>query len=381
MNEIGKVARFPQKNIYAVYPTYKQAKRTLWKPLYNKLRSINWLADANKTDLTMLLKNGTTISLCGADNPDSLRGVGLDFVCIDEFQLVDELAWKEVLRPTLATSKGSALFIGTPYGTANWAYDLFNRGMDPNEKNWQSFQFTTLDGGQVTQEEIEESMRDMDIRSFRQEYLATFESYANRVFYAFDREHNVKKFDSKVPHDIYVGMDFNVGIMSAVLFARNKNHIHAFDEVAITSSNTDEMIDELRQRYPTNRIVVYPDPAGNQRKTSASGRTDITILKNAGMEVKVKNVTISVRDGINAVNSKLCSATSDRTFLVDPKCKKTIESLDKHSYKEGTSQPDKDSGYDHFGDAIRYYIDYDFPIRRDLPPEQRISARFGHAIG
>jgi phage terminase large subunit len=146
----------------------------------------------------------------------------------------------------------------------------------------------------------------------------------------------------------------------------------------LLSSNTDEVVREIRNRYPTQKIQIYPDPAGNQRKTSASGATDISILRNAGFTVKVPNSHNPVRDGINAVNSKLCSATGQRTFFVDPKCKKTIESLEKHSYKEGSSIPDKDSGFDHFSDSIRYYIDYDFPVRRTVEPQ--IPKRWGHAL-
>ena len=144
------------------------------------------------------------------------------------------------------------------------------------------------------------------------------------------------------------------------------------------SSNTQEAVEELRQRYPKQRIWVYPDPACRQRKTSAGGATDLTILQNAQFTVKVPNSHNPIRDGVNAVNSKLCSASGEGTFFVDPRCKKTIEALEKHSYKEGTSQPDKDTGFDHMADAIRYYFDYVFPVQRNLP--LYVEQRFGHAI-
>lgn len=379
INEIGKIARFPNKLIYTVYPTYRQAKTVLWTQLCTRLRDINWVKKVNETDLTIILKNNSRISLRGADNFDSLRGVGLDAVIMDEFQLTDQRAWTEVLRPTLSDKQGSALFIGTPYGTANWAYDLYQRGLDVTEHEWESFQYTTIDGGNVPESEIESARRDLDIRTFRQEYLATFEDYANRIFYAFDRKENVREYTEPVPAQIFVGMDFNVGGMSATMFARHGDIIHAFDEIYLPSSNTQEVAEEIRRRYPTQRIVVYPDPAGAARKTSAaSGVTDHVILRNAGFVVRVPHAHNPVRDGINAVNSKLCSAAGVRTFFVSPRCKKTIESLDKHCYKEGTAIPDKDSGHDHFTDAVRYYIDYDFPVKRDAAPYT--PQRWGHAI-
>lgn len=139
------------------------------------------------------------------------------------------------------------------------------------------------------------------------------------------------------------------------------------------------MVTEIRNRYPTQKVVVYPDPSGSARKTSAaSGVTDHVILRNAGFTVKSPHAHNPVRDGINAVNSKLKNALGERTYFVDPKCKKSIESLEKYSYKEGTSIPDKDNKYDHFADALRYYIDYDFPVRREAP--EYTPTRFGHAI-
>ena len=379
MNEIAKIARVPKANVFAVYPTYRQAKTVLWEKFKNRLVEVRWLLKANETDLSFILKNGSKISLRGADNFDSLRGVGLDGIVMDEFQLVDEKAWTEVLRPTLSDKQGSALFIGTPYGTANWAFDLFQRGMDKTESQWQSFSFTTLDGGNVSEEEVEQAKRDLDERTFRQEYLATFETYANRIYYAFSRKDNVRQYYDPIPGVLHVGLDFNVGQMSAIVFVQNNQYAHAIDEISLQSSNTFEIVEELRNRYPNKKIIVYPDPAGAARKTSSSsGTTDHSILTNSGFVLKAPRAHNPVRDGINAVNSKLCSASGVRTLLVDPRCKKTIESLEKHSYKEGTSVPDKDSGFDHFSDALRYFIDYVFPISRDVEPY--VPARWGHSI-
>jgi hypothetical protein len=248
---------------------------------------------------------------------------------------------------------------------------------DPD--HWASWQYTTLDGGRVPATEIEQARRDLDIRTFRQEYEATFETAGNRVYYAFEREHNVRSWTGEVPREIAVGVDFNVSPMSAVIFVRTGDRVHAIDEVQMFSSNTQELVDEIRRRYPSSRIWAYPDPAGNQRKTSAGGATDITILQNAGWTVKAPRSHNAVRDGINAVNSMLCNAEGQRRFFVDPRCRHTIESLEKFGYKPDTQIPDKDSGWDHMCDAVRYYFDFVFPVRRDTPTLQ--AERWGHKIG
>jgi hypothetical protein len=98
-----------------IAPTYKQAKRIAWKPLKELTRSY-WAATPNETDLRIELTSGGTICLRGADNYDSLRGDGLDFLVLDEYASIAREAWTEVLRPALADKQGRALFIGTPRG-------------------------------------------------------------------------------------------------------------------------------------------------------------------------------------------------------------------------------------------------------------------------
>lgn len=371
-------AKDPDKTVWYVAPSYRQAKMITWKKLRKKLIELKWAKKINETELTVELKNGSTISLKGADNYDSLRGIGLDYLVLDEFADIDSEAWYETLRPTLADKQGGALFIGTPKGM-NWAHDLYTMSEEFPEE-WASFQFTTIQGGNVKPEEIEAARRSLDERTFRQEFEATFETFSGRIYYAFDRTRNIAEWPfDKLPYELHVGVDFNVDPICAVVFARSQNTLFIIDEIKIFGSNTDELAEEIRTRYPNNGIVCYPDPAGAQRKTSAGGKTDHTILRSAGFRVMAPKSHNSVRDGINAVNSKFMSSNGITTLYVDPKCKYVIECLEKQTYKEGTSIPDKDSGFDHMNDALRYCVDYLFPIRQPLP-EQPVQT-WGHKIG
>jgi len=379
IRELCYHAKEPDKEVWYVAPTYKMARQIVWRKLKNKLQDLNWITKTNETELTITLRNGSVISLKGADNYDSLRGVGLDFIVLDEFADIDPEAWYETLRPTLSDKQGRALFIGTPKGIGNWAYNIYQNTLD--NPTWKSYSFTTIEGGQVPDSEIEAARLDLDERTFRQEYLATFETFSGRIYYGFDRALNVRKYEGTTPDVIYVGMDFNIDPMSAVIAARMGDTLHIIDEVRLFSSNTQEMVNELKQRFPKTRIWAYPDPAGNQRKTSAGGQTDIMILTNAGFVVKAPRAHTPVRDRINAVNSRLCSSSGIRHLIIDPKCKYTIEGLERQVYKEGSSQPDKDSGYDHMNDALGYMTDYLFPVRRDIDPELLIPQRWGHKIG
>jgi phage terminase large subunit len=381
IRELAFHAREPYKEVWYVAPSYKMAKNIVWRKLKNRLQDLNWVKKHNETELTIQLVNGSTIALKGADNYDSLRGVGLDFIVLDEFADIDPEAWHETLRPTLSDKQGKALFIGTPKGIGNWSYELYQNSQDDPD-TWSSHQYTTIDGGQVPESEITQAKRDLDERTFRQEYLATFETYSGRIYYAFDRAKNVVDAE---PSDqdvsaIYVGMDFNVDPMSAVIAIRNQDDLCIIDEIRMFSSNTQETVDEINSRYPKSKVWVYPDPAARQRKTSAGGATDITILQNAGFIVKAPNNHAPIRDRINSVNSRLCDSTGQRHLFVTKRCKYTVEALERQTYKPGTSQPDKDSGYDHMNDALGYLVDYLFPVQRQRELDPYAPKRWQHKI-
>ena len=379
IRQLAYYARIPNQEVWYVAPSYKQAKMIVWRKLKQRLQDLRWVKKTNESELSITLKNNSTISLKGADNEDSLRGVGLDYLIMDEFADIDSEAWYEVLRPTLADRKGQAMFIGTPKGIANWAYDLYTRNTDDSD-TWASFQFTTIQGGNVTEEEIEAARKDLDERTFRQEFLATFETYAGRIYYAFDRNTNIQKCPVDAWDILYTGWDFNIDPMSVVIAIKVGDQLYVVDEVRMYSSNTQEAVEEVRSRYPKSKIWAYPDPAARQRKTSAGGATDITILQNAGFVVKSPNSHTPVRDRINAVNSRLCDSMGIRKLFVSQTCKYTIEGLERHTYKQGTQTPDKDSGHDHMMDALGYMVDYMFPVRRDVDPNLLAPRRLSHAV-
>ncbi len=374
ITEIAKFTRYPRKRCFYVAPSYRMAKTIVWNDLVEKLTKHKWIKSVNNSDLTITLRNGSTISLRGADNENSLRGVGLDFLIMDEYADIKENTWYEILRPTLSDRNGSALFCGTPRGYGNWSYELFTKAQsDPD--NWASFQFTTLEGGRVSPQEIEQAKQDLDERTFAQEYLGSFVNYAGQIYYNFDRKENViDKYEPKTA-EIHIGVDFNIDPMSAVITEIQGNNIYIYDEIILYSSNTDELVQEIKSRYSSKHIFCYPDPASKQRKTSAGGTTDLAILKNAGFNMRVRNAHPLIRDRINAVNTKLKNANGKRTLFIANNCKNVLKSIERQIYKEGTSVPDKDNNYDHMNDALGYLVEYLFPVRRDFTPSapQRFS--------
>ena len=360
------------KNCFYCSPTYGMSKEIQWQMLLDMIPE-EYIAKTNETALTITLINGSIIYLKGAEKPNNLRGRALDFCVLDEFADMRPEAWFEVLRPSLSDrhsneSPTRALFIGTPKGR-NHFYDLWAKGVDKQDE-WASFQFTTIEGENVLPDEIDQAKSDLDERTFKQEYEAAFVTYSGLIYYNFSREETVIATANYQHEILLIGMDFNTDPMSAVVAIRKGNTLTCVDEIVIYGSNTDEMVKEINHRYPHRQIVIFPDPAARQRKPSAGGRTDLSILQNAGFHVKAKSKHDVVRDRINSVNARLKAADGERHLFITANCKQVIKSLERQTYKEGTSIPNKDDGYDHMNDALGYLVSYIFPVQTIYDVEQ-----------
>lgn len=346
--------------IWYVAPTYKMAKDLVWEDLKESIPP-HMIKSKNETELSITLHGyNSKIVLKGADNPDSLRGKGLDGVIFDEAADIDPDTWFKVIYPALTDKQGWALFIGTPKGY-NWFYDLFLFAQ--KTKDWEAFSFTTAEGGNVDESELEYAKATMSRKHYEQEFEASFQTLSNRVYFSFDRRYNVDDGVEDLGGEIHVGMDFNINPMSCSLSSKSGNQLHTWDEIGMLNANTEEMGLEIRKRYPDRKVIVYPDPSGKSRKTSAlAGRTDFTILKGFGFDVVAPSKAPLVVDRVNEVNALLCNYKEERRAFIHPRCTNLIKGFEGQTYKEGTSQPDKSLGLDHFPDGYGYKVHQMFPI-------------------
>jgi hypothetical protein len=317
----------------------------------------------NESDLLVELKNGSTIYLKSAENYDSLRGLSLSFVVIDEVADIHPDAWSLVLRPALSDQEGGAMFIGTPKGT-NHFYDWWLQGMDTSRETWSSYAYTTIQGGNVSANEIEEAKLDLSPRDFKQEYEASFEALSNRVIDQFDRELNVREtYDTG--GELLVGMDFNVSPMTAVVGVRVGDELHIIKEYKQQNSNTRYLMETIVKDWESREMTVFPDPSGRARKTSAiGGETDFTIIQSFGAHVIAPNKAPHTADSINNLNTMFCNGAGQRRIFIDPTCTNLVKDLDTWLYDpKAESRPDKKSGADHLPDALKYLVWSEFQMK------------------
>jgi hypothetical protein len=369
--ELIKAARKGRQLVWYVAPTYRMAKQIMWIELMDAIPK-EWIVKSNETSLEIHLVNKSRICLKGADKPDTLRGVGINFLAMDEVQDMRPEVWEVVLRPTLASTRGKAVFAGTPKAF-NHLYELFEKGLNKiNQErgSWMSWQFPTITSPFIPLAEIEAARADMDERSFRQEFEATFESMSGRVYYQFTRREHVGEYPFNPNLPIWVGQDFNVDPMSSVILQLQPNgDLWAVDEIYLPNSNTAAVCDELERRYwrQMKSICLFPDPAGANR-SSGRGESDLDIFRERGLwRIRYRRKHPPVSDRVNAVNRMLRNADGIIRLRVNSKCRNLIESLEQTLYKKNSPEIDKTQGIEHITDALGYAIEFQFPRKKFEP--------------
>lgn len=374
-----RAARVNQ-TVWYVAPSYRQAKQISWKMLKEAISALQWKAKYNESDLSCyLVSSGSTIALRGADNYDSLRGVGINLLIIDEAADVKKEAWTEVLRPTLSDTGGKAFFIGTPKGR-NWFYDLYMRGKEGVD-GWESWQFTTLEGGNVPPDEVESAKGDLDDLTFAQEYLASFVNFEGRVYYPFTYETHCKplSYDQKKP--LSLCFDFNVepGVCAIIQEQKLPNGLEGtgiIGEVYIKkNSNTQAVCRKIIADWGKHegRVTCYGDASGGARGSAKIMGSDWDLIRQElkpvfgeRLQLHVKSANPPERVRINTVNSRLKSTSGDIRMMIDPKKAPNVvrDFEGVQLLKGGAGEIDKKATPEltHISDAIGYREEYCYPI-------------------
>lgn len=166
------------KHVFYIAPTFQQAKDVMWNTLLEIGNPVIKSIRTNEGQIQ--LANGTWLHLKGSDRPETLRGVGLRFVAIDEYADMKPEVWEMIVQPALADIRGRAVFIGTPKGR-NHFYALCEEAAKlPDE--WAVFRFKSRDNPFIPTEEVDAAKTRMSSSSYRQEFEATFESGGSDLF-------------------------------------------------------------------------------------------------------------------------------------------------------------------------------------------------------
>jgi len=348
-------------------PTRQQAKDILWQHLKERFGQLGWSANINESELRIQRKNKAIILIRSAEKPDRLRGLGIDFIILDEMaEYRDKNLWSQVVRPALSDKRGKALICGTPKGF-NYFHTLYQQAK--TEDNWSAYQFKTVDSPffQTPEglQELEDARNSLSEKDFKQEYEASFETHTGRIYYSFNREYNHVDYNYDPTLPVYLGQDFNRSPMSSALFQMVAGRLIQFDEVFIRSGDTEGTCTAIQKKYPKAKITFRPDATGS-RRTSNSSISDFQIIKEYGFTIESDKLNPRRIDRWAAINR----AYEKKLVMINVKnCPVTVKDRETLIYKEGTCEPDlRDPFMGHMSDAADYCIYRDFPIFKRVKP-------------
>lgn len=301
-----KLLDFASKNkktrVWYVAPTYKQAKNILWEMLRSMIPQYA-INKRNETELKIELVNGSVIEIKGAENVDSLRGVGIDFLVFDECAFIDnwDEAWK-VMRPTLVDTRAKVWFISTPNGLQNHFKELADR--HEVDSSWAYHHYTSydnpfLEGGR---EELDKSREEMDEDSFAQEYLGEFRKMSGLIYKEFDRKvHMVDIPDIEFNHTYVRTLDFGWAHKTALgYFAVNKDATAVYMYDGIYSERiTESDLAKVINIKDGNKIISWA------MADSAQPMSIATLQEHGVHFAPVKKGRDSVKNGIAKVATLL----------------------------------------------------------------------------
>ena len=236
---------------------------------------------------------------------------------------------------------------------------------DPKDL-WRRWSYTTIDGGNVSKQEVEAARAQLDSRTFRQEFEASFENLTGLVAISFSDDNISTEAKDISIQPLLLGVDFNVDPMSGICAVKDQDTLYVFDEIMLTGGATTwDFAEEVTRRYGVDRrVIACPDPTGGARKTSGVGVTDHAILRRSGFTVQSPRSPWKIRDKITAVNTGLMDASGTRRVKIHPRCKELIKSLRTLTYAPGTGLPNKNLGVDHAFDAFGYLVLQQFNLAK-----------------
>lgn len=366
VNHLIRAALLNNDTKYAyIAPTYKQAKNIAWDNLKEYARVIPGVK-FNESELRCDFLNGSRITLFGADNPDSLRGITLWGVIFDEYSQQPSNIWTEIISPTLSSTKGWAIWIGTPKGK-----NAFYRLYEDNQKNpdWYTALLKASESGVLDEAELAIQRKNMSEDEYAQEYECSWEASIKGAYFA--KEMQIARNENritKVPYEpmlpVHTWWDLGVGDETTIIFMQNASHEWRVIDCHSSNGEGFKYYAKILQEKPYVYGKHFAPHDIAVRMMGENAMTRLEIARSLGIEFETKVdggkettivPSISVHDGIDAVRLRFSSLWFD-----EEKCNALVDSLTHYRKKwnDAMGRFEEKPLHDwssHFADAMRYW--------------------------
>ena len=367
---LAKKLQYPGQNVAYYLPTYDLVRRIGFPRFAETLEGMGVPYKTNKADAVIAVEGAGEIIFRTMDTPERIIGYEVADSIADELDTLKEEQARDVWTKIISRNRqkkpdGSLNTVGvatTPEGF-RFVYDRWKR--NPVE-GYRIIKASTMSNAANLPAGYIESLRS----SYPSNLLAAYldgefvNLVAGSVYAEFDRTLNASNETIKPAEALHVGMDFNVGKMSAAVHVLRGDDPHAVLEYTRVM-DTPAMCALLKARHPGHPIIVYPDASGQSRKSNNASESDLSILRAAGFSVRNNPTNPRVKDRVLSVCA-MVNKDGARRYRINPEtCPELVESLEKQAYDKN-GEPDKSGGLDHIIDAAGYFIAYRYPIQHRI---------------
>ena len=351
---INRVIKHPKALHFIGANTHKQLKNSTLAGVFGVLNDLEIPFSYNQSTGMLELCGGKV--LCQSmENFNALRGIEVGTFILDEARDLKREAF-DMMMGRLRDKNAKELqgrIVTSPMGF-NWIFDYFHPNGEFNNEHFNLISCSSMANKHLPDGYIDSIKSQYDEKFYQQEILGEFVNItAGKTYYAFNRDSCVKE-TRKLPGSVLVGIDFNVDPLCYVVAQVFNDMIFVIDEGFLRNSNTFEACDKLlTSGYKGARM--YPDSTGRNRKTS--GKSDTDILANYGFDVQYTRNPYVI-DRVNNTNRLL----SQGKIVIDPKCTKLINDLEKVVWKGSDLDQKTDPLLTHISDSLGYLAWALYPI-------------------
>lgn len=341
--------------------------RTIAYPRFSEMfESLGIECTVNKSEHTIQV-NGKTIIFRTMDNPDSIVGYEVGDSMVDELDTLPmdkaRNAWNKIIARNRQKKRAgiNTVAVGTTPEGFRFVYDRWSKN---HTESYELIRASTYSNQKNLPDGYIESLRETYPANLLQAYLeGEFVNLTSGVVYPnYDRVLSNTDAVAKDHEPLHIGMDFNVNNMAAAIHVMRDGKGYVVDEI-IGAADTPSVIAIIRERYPSNSVIVYPDASGAATSSTNASLSDIKMLKNAGFSINAPRKNGRIRDRVSAVNKSLCDPKGVRVYYVNAeRCPNIALGLEQQAY-DTNGAPDKSGGFDHMNDATGYFVVRQFPIQ------------------
>jgi phage terminase large subunit len=361
-------AKYPKLDVGYYLPT-KDLVKSVGYPAFMEVMDLMSLHGViKKSDHAIEVRGAGRIIFRSMDDPALIVGYKHADAVVDELDTLPtnkaRMVWNKIIARNRQKKPDGALntvaAVSTPEGF-RFMYDRWAKNPAPG---YRLIRASTFSNARNLPADYILSLQDSYSTNLLQAYLEGLfvNLTAGCVYPEFNRQLNDTKVVVQPGEPLHVGMDFNVGKMAAVIHVQRNGEPHGIDEIT-DGLDTPAMITSLKARWPNHQILVYPDASGKSRKSNNASDSDLALLSQAKFTVCVNNSNPAVKDRVISMNTMIHKDGKRSYRISQDRCPKSVESLEKQAY-DSNGEPDKTTGHDHSNDAIGYYVNYRWPIKK-----------------